>query len=69
MSPDLHVTIIVPANVATAFSRVCKALGRDTDRMFTTGLSASGTAPATHYIASGKVYPRFVNVIRNRDNF
>lgn len=61
---DLHVTIIVPANIITQLRKVGQVLGRPTDGMFLTGLSATGEAPATHYISSGKIFPRFVNGIR-----
>lgn len=64
---DVFVTIVVPANVAVAVRKVGEVLGSDTDGMFTTGLSASGAAPATHFISSGVIYPRFVSAIRSGD--
>ena len=49
-------TIIIPAAVATNARALCKGLaGQAGDGMFTTGLSATGNAPATHYVSSGPI--------------
>ena len=49
-------TIIIPASVQPNARALCKGLaGVAGDGMFTTGLSATGKAPATHYISSGPV--------------
>ena len=51
-----HRTIIIPASVQPNARALCKGLaGVAGDGMFTTGLSATGKAPATHYISSGPV--------------
>ena len=52
-----HRTMIVPACDPTAIAQdLCAGLaGPDGDGMFITGLSATGTAPATHYISSGPI--------------
>ena len=51
-----HRCIIIPAAVATNARNLCKGLaGQAGDGMFTTGLSATGNAPATHYISSGPI--------------
>ena len=49
-------TIIIPASVAVNARNLCKGLAPGSgDGMFTTGLSATGKAPATHYISSGPI--------------
>lgn len=49
-------TIIIPAALQTKAQGLCKGLaGTAGDGMFTTGLSATGNAPATHYISSGPI--------------
>ena len=52
-----HRTMIVPAGAKTQLSKdLCKGLADVAgDGMFTTGLSATGKAPATHYISSGPI--------------
>ena len=56
MAIMLHRTIIVPASVQPNARALCKGLaGVAGDGMFTTGLSATGKAPATHYISSGPI--------------
>jgi len=51
-----HRTIIIPASVQPNARALCKGLaGVAGDGMFTTGLSATGKAPATHYISSGPI--------------
>jgi hypothetical protein len=53
----IHRTMIVPAGALTALAQgLCEGLaGVADDGMFTTGLSATGKAPATHYISSGPI--------------
>lgn len=49
-------TIIIPASVQPNARALCKGLaGVPGDGMFVTGLSATGKAPATHYISSGVI--------------
>lgn len=49
-------TIIIPASVQPNARALCKGLaGAPGDGMFLTGLSATGKAPATHYISSGPI--------------
>ena len=49
-------TFIVPATVVDMARAMCVGLaGPAGDGMFITGLSATGTAPATHYISSGPI--------------
>ena len=49
-------TFIVPAVVVDMARAMCAGLaGPAGDNMFTTALSATGEAPATHYISSGLI--------------
>ena len=49
-------TIIIPASLQTKAQGLTKGLaGTAGDGMFTTGLSATGNAPATHYVSSGPI--------------
>ena len=49
-------TIVIPAALQTKAQGLCKGIaGTAGDGMFTTGLSATGNAPATHYISSGPI--------------
>ena len=49
-------TFIVPAVVVDMARAMCVGLaGPAGDGMFTTELSATGTAPATHYVSSGLI--------------
>ena len=51
-----HRTFIVPAAVVGMARAMCEGLaGSAGAGMFITGLSATGTAPATHYISSGPI--------------
>jgi len=59
-----HRTIILPA----AITARCQALsvklsGEAASNMWTTGLSATGEAPATHYISSGMIGKEFMDVV------
>ena len=49
-------TIVIPASVALNARALCNGLaGTAGDGMFLTGLSATGNAPATHYVSSGTI--------------
>ena len=51
-----HRTLIVPLAHVPLADALCSALaGPAGSGMFTTALSATGTAPATHYISSGPI--------------
>ena len=52
----LHRTIIVPANKQALSQALTVGLaGSAGDGMFVVGLSATGNAPATHYISAGPI--------------
>lgn len=61
MSEYTHRTIIVPAAFQQLAQGLCEAAaeGDAGKGMFTTGLSADGTEPATHYISTGFVDSAF----------
>ena len=61
MSQYTHRTIIVPAQFQQLAQGLC-AVATEGDAgagMFTTGLSETGTEPATHYISSGPIATEF----------
>lgn len=59
--PYTHRVIIVPAAFQQLAQGLCEAAaeGDAGKGMFTTGLSADGTEPATHYISSGAIATEF----------
>ena len=65
MSTYTHRTIIVPAAFQSLAQGLCEAAAEgDAGRgMFTTGLSADGTEPATHYISSGYIFDDFAALL------
>lgn len=55
-------TMIVPA----ALAPTCRALAASSPSgagMWTTGLSASGNAPATHFVSSGLIWQQFADML------
>ena len=58
MTSWIHRTIIVPAAFQQLAQALCEAAaeGGAGKGMFTTGLSETGTEPATHYISSGAIF-------------
>ena len=65
MSQYTHRTIIVPAAFQQLAQGLCEAAaeGDAGKGMFTTGLSADGTAPATHYMSSGYIFDDFAALL------
>ena len=65
MSQYTHRTIIVPAAFQQLAQGLCAAAaeGDAGAGMFTTGLSADGTEPASHYISSGPIYESFADLL------
>ena len=65
MTQYTHRTIIVPAAFQQLAQGLCAAAaeGDAGKGMFTTGLSADGTAPATHYISSGYIFDDFAALL------
>ena len=59
-----NLTIILPAAAQTLAQGLCvAAAGEAGAGMFTTGLSATGEAPATHFISSGAVEAKFADIL------
>ena len=59
-----NLTIIIPAAAQALAQGLCvAAAGEAGAGMFTTGLSATGEAPATHYISSGAVEAKFAAIL------
>ena len=58
-------TIIVPAAFQQLAQALCEAAaeGDAGKGMFTTGLSATGALPATHYISSGYIFDDFAALL------
>lgn len=65
MSEYTHRTIIVPAAFQQLAQALCEAAaeGDAGAGMFTTGLSATGALPATHYISSGPIAAEFGDLL------
>ncbi|MBB1599986.1 hypothetical protein [Variovorax sp. UMC13] len=61
---QLHRTLIVPAATARRCADLCAALaGPPGAGMFTTALSPTGAAPATHFISAGMIEDTFAAVL------
>ena len=60
-----HRVIIVPAAFQQLAQGLCEAAaeGDAGKGMFTTGLSANGKLPATHYISSGHIDQQFADIL------
>ncbi len=64
MTQYTHRTIIVPAAFQQLAQGLCAAAEGDAGKgMLTTGLSADGTEPATHYISSGPIAAEFGDLL------
>lgn len=62
MSDDVFCTMIVPAALAPLARALGAGLSTGGAGMFTTGLSASGSEPATHYVSSGMIGEQFAEL-------
>ena len=59
-----NLTIIIPAAAQALAQGLCvAAAGEAGAGMFTTGLSATGEAPATHFISSGAIETQFADIL------
>lgn len=59
-----NLTIILPAAAQALAQGLCvAAAGEAGAGMFTTGLSPTGEAPATHFISSGAVEAKFADIL------
>jgi len=59
-----NLTIIIPAAAQALAQGLCQAAAGEAGAgMFATGLSATGEAPATHFISSGAVESKFAAIL------
>ena len=59
-----NLTIVLPAAAQALAQGLCvAAAGEASAGMFTTGLSPTGEAPATHFISSGAVEAKFAAIL------
>ena len=64
MTTYTNLTIILPAAAKALAQGLCvAAAGEAGAGMFTTGLSPTGEAPATHFISSGAVEAKFAAIL------
>ena len=60
----VHRCMIVPASIAPAVRGLCRVIANFSgEDMFTVGLSASGSLPATHFVSSGLIDEDFANLM------
>ena len=63
---DVTTTIVCTAIAAVNIRELSRRLGKtDLAGMFIRGLSATGIAPATHFISSGFIRPAYLNAFTN----
>ena len=60
---DVFRTMIVPAALVTLARALGAGLSPGGAGMFSTGLSANGSAPATHFVSTGLIGERFAECI------
>ena len=61
---DVLTTVIVTSAVVVQLREMSRRMGKvDLNGMFLTGLSATGTGPATHFISSGWIRPEYLLAI------
>lgn len=60
---DIFRTLILPAEVTPLAQEIAATLSPAGAGMWTTGISPTGTAPATHYISSGLIGPDFAFMV------
>lgn len=56
-------TLILPANVTPLAQEIAATLSPGGAGMWTTGLSATGAEPATHFISTGFIPPEFAHMV------
>jgi hypothetical protein len=60
---DIFRTLILPASVTPLAQEIAATLSPGGVGMWTTGLSATGSEPATHYISTGFIPPDFAHMV------
>lgn len=68
MTDYVHRTMIVPASLVSLARGLASGLaGEAGANMWTTGISPSGSAPATAYVSTGAIGNEFVEVLTDAD--
>ena len=60
---DIFRTLILPATVTPLAQEIAATLSPGGIGMWTTGLSATGAEPATHFISTGFIPPEFAHMV------
>jgi len=60
---DIFRTLILPADVTPLAQEIAATLSPGGAGMWTTGLSATGEEPATHFISTGFIPPEFAHMV------
>ena len=60
---DIFRTLILPADVTPLAQEISATLSPGGAGMWTTGLSATGLPPATHFISTGFIPPEFAHMV------
>jgi hypothetical protein len=60
---DIFRTLILTAEVTPLAQQIAATLSPAGQNMWTTGLSATGETPATHYISTGYIGPEFAHMV------
>lgn len=60
---DIFRTLILPATVTPLAQEIAATLSPGGAGMWTTGLSATGAEPATHFISTGFIPPEFAHMV------
>ena len=60
---DIFRTLILTAEVTPLSQKIAATLSPAGQNMWTTGMSATGEAPATHYISTGYIGPEFAHMV------
>lgn len=64
---DVFRTMVIPASLVSLARALGAGLSPGGAGMFTTGLSADGSEPATHYVSSGMIGEQFAACIASGD--
>lgn len=68
MTTYIHRCLIITASQQSLAQSLCEQLaGPAGANMFTTPLSSTGTAPATHYISAGMIEDSFAGTLANAE--
>ena len=60
---DIFRTLVLPADVTPLAQQIAATLSPSGVGMWTTGLSPTGSPPATHFISTGFIGPEFAHMV------